>query len=381
MSVRRLAEKQPSSFEFTPENKVWAEKEIAKYPPGRQASAVIALLWRAQKQNSYWLSRPAIEKVAEMLDMPKIRVLEVATFYTMFNLEPVGRHYVQLCGTTPCALAGADDIKAVLRKRVGEADHVSADGLFSWTEVECLGACCNAPMVQINDDYYEDLTAENFAKLLDDLAAGRPVKTGSQIGRVSSEPVGGLTSLTSLYGADGRAQPRAPAPANDEAGSQASAKAPSVGPPSVPPAGAGAGAGPGSADEAAAQAHAEAEEAHVKAALAKLPADATAEQKANAVGDRPAALATPRSGAPDDLKRIKGVGPVNEKNLHALGVFHFDQIAVWTLAEIRWVGTYLAFPGRIHRERWVAQADTLAKGGVGLKDQAQPARSDKKPEA
>jgi len=213
MSVRRLAEKQPSSFEFTPENKAWAEKEIAKYPPGRQASAVIALLWRAQKQNGYWLSKPAIEKVAEMLDMPKIRVLEVATFYTMFNLEPVGRYYVQLCGTTPCALSGADDIKAVLRKRVGEPDHVTADGLFSWSEVECLGACCNAPMVQINDDYYEDLTSENFARLLDDLAAGRPVKTGSQTGRVSSEPVGGLTSLTSLYGADGKGAPSQGAPA------------------------------------------------------------------------------------------------------------------------------------------------------------------------
>src|SRR5271165_5889791 len=118
MSVRRLAGKQPLSFEFTPENKAWAEKEIAKYPPGRQASAVISLLWRAQKQNSYWLSKPAIEKVAEVLDMPKIRVLEVATFYTMFNLEPVGRYYVQLCGTTPCMLRGAEDIKSVLRKRV-----------------------------------------------------------------------------------------------------------------------------------------------------------------------------------------------------------------------------------------------------------------------
>ena len=204
MSVRRLAEKQPASFEFTPENKAWAEKEIAKYPPGRQASAVIALLWRAQKQNDCWLSKPAIEKVADMLDMPKIRVLEVATFYTMFNLEPVGRHYIQLCGTTPCVLRGAEDIKTVLRKRVGAPDHVTPDGLFSWSEVECLGACCNAPMVQINDDYYEDLTPENFAKLLDDLAAGRPVRTGSQIGRVSSEPVGGLTALTSLYGADGK---------------------------------------------------------------------------------------------------------------------------------------------------------------------------------
>ena len=216
MSVRRLADEQPTNFEFTPENKAWAEREIAKYPPGRQASAVLALLWRAQKQNGYWLPRVAIEKVAAMLDMPNIRVLEVATFYTMFNLEPVGRHYVQVCGTTPCMLSGSDDIKAVCRKRIGEQGHVTSDGVFSWIEVECLGACCNAPMVQINDDYYEDLTPENFASLLDDLAAGRPVKTGSQIGRVSSEPVGGLTSLTTLYGAEGRGGLSAPAPANDQ---------------------------------------------------------------------------------------------------------------------------------------------------------------------
>src|SRR5579871_4356058 len=196
MSVRRLAEIQPESFEFTPENKAWAEKQIAKYPPGRQASAVISLLWKAQKQNAYWLPRPAIEKVAEMLGMPKIRVLEVATFYTMFNLSPVGKFYVQLCGTTPCVLRGAEDIKAVLRARVGEPGHVTADGLFSWNEVECLGACCNAPMVQINDDYYEDLTPENFGTLLDDLAAGRPVRTGSQTGRSCSEPLGGGTTLT-----------------------------------------------------------------------------------------------------------------------------------------------------------------------------------------
>jgi NADH-quinone oxidoreductase subunit E len=215
MSVRRLAKKQPESFEFTPENKAWAAKEIAKYPPGRQASAVIALLWRAQKQSGNWLPRPAIEKVAQMLDMPNIRVLEVATFYTMFNLEPVGRNYVQLCGTTPCMLQGAEDLKAILRERVGEPGHVTADGMFSWDEVECLGACCNAPMAQINDDYYEDLTPENFAKLLDDLAAGRPVKKGSQIGRFTSEPVGGLTTLTTLYGVDGRGGPAStPLPAN-----------------------------------------------------------------------------------------------------------------------------------------------------------------------
>jgi NADH-quinone oxidoreductase subunit E len=207
MSVRRLADVQPESFAFTPANLTWCEKEIQKYPPGRQASAVIPLLWQAQKQNDYWLPKPAIEIVAKMLDMPYIRVLEVATFYTMFNLAPVGKFYIQMCGTTPCVLRGSDEIKAVLERRIGEQRKVTADGNFSWLEVECLGACCNAPMVQINDDYYEDLTPENFEKLLDDLAAGRPVTVGSQTGRVTSEPEGGLTSLTSLYGADGRSGP------------------------------------------------------------------------------------------------------------------------------------------------------------------------------
>ncbi|MGO4871269.1 MAG: NADH-quinone oxidoreductase subunit NuoE [Roseiarcus sp.] len=213
MSVRRLAEVQPESFEFTPENRAWADKEIAKYPPGRQASAIISLLWRAQRQSGGWLPKPAIEKVADMLAMPYIRALEVATFYTMFNLEPVGRHHVQVCGTTPCQLRGAEDIKKVCKNRIGEEKHVSADGALSWVEVECLGACCNAPMVQVNDDYYEDLTPDNFAALIEDLVAGRPVKVGSQIGRVSSEPEGGpLTALTTLYGADGKSGP-ASAPA------------------------------------------------------------------------------------------------------------------------------------------------------------------------
>lgn len=204
MSVRRLAEVQPASFEFTPENIAWADKQITKYPEGRQASAVLALLWRAQKQNQYWLPKPAIEEVGRKLGMPYIRVLEVATFYTMFNLAPVGRYFIQMCGTTPCMLAGSDAIKAVLERRVGPQKAVTADGNFSWLEVECLGACCNAPMVQINDDYYEDLTPENFNKLLDDLAGDRPVHVGSQIGRRTSEPVGGLTSLTSFYGENGR---------------------------------------------------------------------------------------------------------------------------------------------------------------------------------
>jgi NADH-quinone oxidoreductase subunit E len=207
MSVRRLAENQPESFAFTPGNEERCEEIRKKYPEGREASAVISLLWLAQKQNNYWLPRPAIEKVAEKLGMPPIRVLEIATFYTMFNLAPVGKFHVQMCGTTPCLLAGSNSIKEILLKRIGEQGQVSADGIFSWVEVECLGACCNAPMVQINEDYYEDLTPGNFEKLLGDLAAGRPVKIGSQQGRVTSEPAGGLTSLTSLYGADGRNGP------------------------------------------------------------------------------------------------------------------------------------------------------------------------------
>ena len=203
MSVRRLAAVQPASFAFTPENQAWCETQIAKYPEGRQASAILSLLWRAQKQNDFWLPKPAIENVARMLGMPYIRVLEIATFYSMFNLEPVGRYFIQMCGTTPCVLAGSDDIKGVLERRVGPMRKVRADGMFSWLEVECLGACCNAPMVQINELYYEDLSAETFGKLLDDIEAGREVKPGSQIGRKTSEPVGGLTTLTSLYGVDG----------------------------------------------------------------------------------------------------------------------------------------------------------------------------------
>ena len=204
MTVRRLAEVQPDSFDFTPENRAWVDRQIKKYPAGRQASAVMALLRRAQQQHQGWLPKPAIERTAEILDMPFIRVLEIATFYTMYNLSPVGTFFVQFCGTTPCVLCGAHDIRAVLEQRVGPMNAVSSDGKFSWLEVECLGACCNAPMVQINDDYYEDLTPENFRTLLDDLAAGRPVRTGSQTGRRTSEPVGGLTSLTTIYGPDGK---------------------------------------------------------------------------------------------------------------------------------------------------------------------------------
>jgi NADH-quinone oxidoreductase subunit E len=197
MAVRRLAEQQPETFAFSEENLAWAKHEIAKYPEGRQASAVIALLWRAQEQEG-WVSEPAIRAVAEMLGMAKIRVLEVATFYTMFHLESVGSvAHIQVCGTTPCWLRGADDIKAVCRARIhAEEHHLSPDGAFSWEEVECLGACVNAPLVQIGADTYEDLTAETFGKLIDDFAAGRKPKPGPQIERKFSAPLGGPTTLT-----------------------------------------------------------------------------------------------------------------------------------------------------------------------------------------
>ena len=196
MAVRRLAENQPASFAFSKDNLAWAKQQIAKYPEGRQASAVIPLLWRAQEQSGGWLPQKAIECVAAMLRLPNIRVLEVATFYTMFNLEPVGKFHVQLCGTTPCMLRGSDELKKVCHRRIGEQHHVTSDGKFSWIEVECLGACVNAPMAQINYDYYEDLTPESFEKILDELAAGRSPTPGPQIDRQLSAPVGGPRTLT-----------------------------------------------------------------------------------------------------------------------------------------------------------------------------------------
>lgn len=195
MAVRRLAEKQPEHFAFTADNLAWAKQQIAKYPEGRQASAVVPLLWRAQEQAGGWLPKRAIEHVADLLGMPYIRALEVATFYTMFNLEPVGRFHVQLCGTTPCELRGANALKRVCREKIGEPHHVSTDGKLSWVEVECLGACVNAPVVQINADYYEDLTPESFARLLDELAAGKTPRPGPQVDRQFSAPAGGATTL------------------------------------------------------------------------------------------------------------------------------------------------------------------------------------------
>ena len=198
MSARRLApdEVQPDSFAFTEENMTWALEQMGKYPEGRQASAVIPLLWRAQEQEG-WVSRPAIEVVAEMLDMPFIRVLEVATFYFMFHLAPVGKAaHFQVCGTTPCMLCGSERLLELCRKHVASEPHkLSDDGLLSWEEVECLGACSNAPVLQVKKDFYEDLTEESFLEILEAFRRGDYPRPGSRNGRYASNPLGAPTSL------------------------------------------------------------------------------------------------------------------------------------------------------------------------------------------
>ena len=202
MSVRRLTppELQPKEFAFTPANLAWAKQQMAKYPDGRQASAVIPILWRAQEQAGGWTPQKAIECVADLLGMAYIRVLEIATFYTMFMLVPVGKKaHVQVCGTTPCMLRGSQALFDVCRQRIHhDPFQVSADGNFSWEEVECLGGCVNAPMVLIGSDTYEDLTAATFGKVLDGIAAGNPPKPGPQIDRQFSAPVGGATTLKTV---------------------------------------------------------------------------------------------------------------------------------------------------------------------------------------
>lgn len=200
MSVRRLAVNQPDSFAFSKETMEQVKWWLAKYPPDRKASAVIPIMWLAQKQEG-WVSEPAIRTIAEVLDMAQIRVLEVATFYTMFHLAPVGKHHLQVCGTTPCMLRGAEALKEVCKRRIGAKHAVSKDGMFSWEEVECVGACVNAPVVAIDDYYHEDLTPQALEALMDKLARGEKIEPGSAIGRQTSAPEGGTQVLTdaSLY--------------------------------------------------------------------------------------------------------------------------------------------------------------------------------------
>lgn len=189
-------------FKFSPENHDAARQIIAKYPAGRQASALLPLLHLAQRQNGGWLTMPALDYIAELLEMPSIRVYEVATFYTMFRLRPIGRYHIEVCTNLPCWLRGSDEILETCRRRLGiTVGETSTDGLFTISEAECLGACVNAPMAQIGDDYYEDLSPESMEKILHALAGGEKPKAGSQIGRHGAEPAGGLTTLTSTQGA------------------------------------------------------------------------------------------------------------------------------------------------------------------------------------
>jgi NADH-quinone oxidoreductase subunit E len=346
--LRRLYHDQPESFAFTPANQAWAEAQIKKYPEGRQQSAIIPLLWRAQEQEG-WLTRPAIEGVAEMLGLAYIRALEVATFYFMFQLQPVGSvAHVQVCGTLSCMICGAEDLIGVCKEKIADKAHeVSADGKFSWEEVECLGSCSNAPMVQIGKDYYEDLTAEKFAWILDELAAGRVPTPGPQNGRYAAEPLGGLTSLgefdsgKTMYNASAQLASDIGDTVKRIDGTEVPLITPWV-----------------KSEKAAAKTSAP------KAKAATKPKAASkSDEKATVAAKKPRTMKAPRKAGADDLKMIKGVGPKLEKLLNTLGFYHFDQIATWSAEELSWVDDNLeGFKGRASRDEWVSQANTLAKG-------------------
>ncbi|WP_321336421.1 NADH-quinone oxidoreductase subunit NuoE [Breoghania sp.] len=362
MSVRRLHSEQPADFALTPENLEWAKKQIERYPEGRQASAVIPILWRAQEQHEGWLPEPAIRYVADLLDMPYIRVLEVATFYTMFQLAPVGKKaHVQVCGTTPCMLRGAGDLIKVCKNKIAAHAHeMSEDGNFSWEEVECLGACSNAPMVQIWKDTYEDLTPEDFEKLLDDIAEGREVTPGPANGRRFAAPIEGATTLSEIVDDTVGSDPLPHVVDGAEPASKVFAGTSINGGEAGVPVTGKAKKAP--AKKAAAEKAVPAKKAApAKAAPAKAAAKAEASVAEDDAG-RPALLDKARKGGADDLKKIKGLGPKIEGILNELGVFHFDQIASWGEAEKAWVDGKLKFRGRIDREGWVEQAKALASG-------------------
>ncbi|TBX29379.1 NADH-quinone oxidoreductase subunit NuoE [Nioella sediminis] len=353
--LRRLYHDQPESFAFTPANQAWAEAQITKYPEGRAQSAVIPLLWRAQEQEG-WLTRPAIEAVSDMLGMTYIRTLEVATFYFMFQLQPVGAiAHVQVCGTTSCMICGAEDLIAVCKDKIAANAHeLSADGNFSWEEVECLGACANAPMVQIGKDYYEDLTAEKFGWILDELAAGRVPTPGPQNGRYASEPLSGLTSLKDHEA--GRDSLNASARLATDIGDTVK-RIDGTEVPLLAPWGKQSGAEAASAAPATPAPAAEPAPAPQPAATPQTQAETPAEVEES----EPELLSAPRDGREaDDLKKISGVGPKLEELLNSMGFWHFDQIAAWGPSEIAWVDARLKFKGRIERDNWVAQASELA---------------------
>lgn len=337
MALRRFdIEAGGDSFAFKAETEPTIAFWLGKYPAARKQSAVIPLLWLAQKDNEGWLSEPAMREVADRLDMPYIRVYEVATFYTMFRLKPVGKHHIQLCGTTPCMLRGANDLKKVCESKIGKKFAVTDDGKLSWEEVECLGACANAPMVQINDDYYEDLTPESLGEIVEKLRNGADVpEPGPQVDRINSAPEGGTDVLTEADLFDGSRN-------------SAVATLPNLPEPEPAP------------------------EPELEPEAKALPAEAaptntareetTKDEVVEVSGERPEA-AEVEEAERDNLKEIKGIGPVNEGQLNELGIYTFAQIAAWTPANVDWVEDFLSFPGRIAREDWIGQAKILAGGG------------------
>jgi len=362
--LRRLHLEQPSSFAFTSANQAWAEAQITKYPEGRQASAIIPLLWRAQEQEG-WLTRPAIETVADMLGLAYMRALEVASFYFMFQLQPVGSvAHIQVCGTTSCMICGAEDLVAVCKEKISPKAHqLSEDGKFSWEEVECLGSCANAPMAQIGKDYYEDLTVAKMAELIDELAAGRVPLPGPQNGRYAAEPLNGLSTLTEFD--SGKHQYNASVQLASDIGDTVKridgTEVPLLTPwvQSGKTAGTAAKSAKPAAKKPAAAPNAKPEaEAVAPKAAAKAPA-----APKGAVGEvQPEILKKPRAGRADDLKLISGVGPKLEGVLNDLGFWHFDQIAAWTPEQVAWVDSRLKFKGRIERDNWIAQAAEFSKG-------------------
>lgn len=359
--LRRLHPDQPESFAYTPDNQAWVEGQITKYPEGRQASAIIPLLWRAQEQEG-WLSRPAIEHVAAMLELSYIRALEVATFYFMFQLQPVGKiAHIQVCGTTSCMICGAEDLVAVCKEKIAPTAHeLSADGNFSWEEVECLGSCSNAPMAQIGKDYYEDLTADRMGEIIDELAAGQVPVPGPQNGRYAAEPLQGLTSLKEYD--SGKTQYNASVQLAVDIGDTVKRIDGTEVPLLMPWQGKPANASGKPAKNARPAKDTPADTTGVTEQQATATSKAKPPSKADPVpGEKPQALSAARDSGADDLKKIKGVGPKLEKLLNTMGFFHFDQIAAWTEKEVAWVDENLeGFKGRVTRDSWVAQARSLA---------------------
>jgi NADH-quinone oxidoreductase subunit E len=377
--LRRLHLDQPSSFAFTPANQAWAEAQMTKYPEGREASAIIPLLWRAQEQEG-WLTRPAIEYVAQLLGLAYMRALEVASFYFMFQLQPVGSvAHIQVCGTTSCMICGAENLVAVCKEKIAANPHeVSEDGKFSWEEVECLGSCSNAPMAQIGKDYFEDLTAAKMGELIDALARGEVPMPGPQNGRYAAEPFKGLTTLTEFdsgkqqYNAsvqlahdigdsvkriDGTEVPLlTPWQMSGPAGAAHAARQGAPAPKAKPAAKAAKPAAKASADKTGVTK----QQAQATSAAKPVGKSNPAQSWTDTVEKKPRTMSAPRKAGADDLKLIGGVGPKLEGVLNELGFWHFDQIAKWSEAEVQWVDSRLKFKGRIVRDNWIAQASKLA---------------------